>query len=257
MSFRTEDFAGVRHIVVDNLGAGSLTVDPVPEGDLVEVALNAADDGYLEQVQVRLEHDQLRVTFPPAFSRNPAAQVRITAPAGLTYALRSASADVSVTVDAGRTKIVSGAGDITVGAAFDLDCSTGSGAIYAGRVEGVAARLVSGSGDVTVAEAYCPVSAKSGSGDVTVRSLHGVALQANSGSGAISVPRTTGSVDLRSASGSLTIGVADDLLAWLDLHSVTGAVRIALESVHQPTDGERFVSLRGRTASGDIAVYRA
>jgi hypothetical protein len=87
--------------------------------------------------------------------------------------------------------------------------------------------------------------------------IHYSELQASSGSGDISVPSTTGSVDLRSASGSLTVGIADDLPAWLDLNSVSGRIRIALEASAQPGEGEPFVTVRARTASGEIAVYRA
>jgi DUF4097 and DUF4098 domain-containing protein YvlB len=124
-------------------------------------------------------------------------------------------------------------------------------------VDGRTARMTSGSGDVTVAEARCPVTARSASGNVVVRSLRGSQLQANSGSGDIAVTSTSGSVDLRSASGSLTIGIADRLPAWLDLTSVSGAIRIALESTGPPAKGAPYVAVRARTASGDIDVCRA
>jgi hypothetical protein len=71
------------------------------------------------------------------------------------------------------------------------------------------------------------------------------------------VNSTSGSVDLRSASGSLTIGVAEQLPAWLDLTSVSGEIRIALESSSPPEKGSPYVAVRARTASGDIAVFRA
>ena len=170
--------------------------------------------------------------------------------------IKTGSADIAISAAIGRSKIVSGAGDITVGNAVDLDCKTGSGDISVARVEGSAARLNSGSGDISVSEAHCPVIAKSGSGAVVVKSLRGD-LHANSGSGDIDIAATNGSVDLRSASGSLTIGVTDDLPAWLDLSSVSGDIRIALESTTQPGPGEPYVSLRARTASGDIAIHRA
>ena len=120
-----------------------------------------------------------------------------------------------------------------------------------------AAQVGSGSGDVQIGAAYCPVVAKSGSGDVTVRAVHQVQLQASSGSGDISVPSTSGSLDLRSASGAITVGVADNLPAWLDLHSVSGDVRIAMDTSDAPEPGEPYVSIKARTASGDIAIYRA
>jgi DUF4097 and DUF4098 domain-containing protein YvlB len=87
--------------------------------------------------------------------------------------------------------------------------------------------------------------------------LEGTNLQAKSGSGDIGVTSTNGSVDLRSASGSLTVGVADNLPTWLDLNSVSGDIRIALESTTPPEPGEPYISVRARTASGDIGIYRA
>ena len=173
------------------------------------------------------------------------------------YVIKTGSADISISADIGRSKISSGSGDITLGNAADLDCSTGSGNISVARVDGNGARLSSGSGDVSVGEAYCPLTAKSGSGEVVVQSLRGANLQANSGSGDIGITSASGSVDLRSASGTLTVGVANNLPAWLDLDSVSGDIKIALESTAPPEPGEPYISVRARTASGDIGIYRA
>ena len=87
--------------------------------------------------------------------------------------------------------------------------------------------------------------------------MHHDHVQAKSGSGDIAVNSTSGSVDLRTASGSLTVGVADGLPAWLDLDSGSGQIRIGLDSTHQPPPQAPYVSVRARTASGDIAIHRA
>jgi len=250
-------FEGVRHVVIDNFGSGSITIEPGSPSGVVDSSISAADEGFLADVQARHDHDQLRFSFPTHLFRNTSADLRLTVPAGLTFVIKAGSADISIAADIGRSKIVSGSGDITIGNATDLDCSTGSGDISVSRVDGRSARIASGSGDVTVAEAHCAVTAKSASGDVVVRSLHGSELQANSASGDIEVNSTSGSVDLRSASGSLTIGVAEQLPAWLDLTSVSGEIRIALESSSPPEKGSPYVAVRARTASGDIAVFRA
>ncbi len=249
-------YEGVRHVVVDNLGSGSITVEPGSPQDLVEAWIDA-DDRYLEQVQIRQDQDWLRISMPRRFVWSTKAQLRLGVPDGLAYVIKTGSADISISADIGRSKIISGSGEITVGNAVDLDCSTGSGNISVSRVDGDAARLSSGSGDVSVSEVYCPLSAKSGSGDVVVKSLRGAELQAKSGSGDIGVAATSGSVDLRSASGSLTVGVADNLPAWLDVSSVSGDIRIGLDSTTQPEAGEPYITVRARTASGDIAIYRA
>ena len=253
----TNAFEGVKHIALDNLGAGSITVEPGSQRGLVEVSVDAEDDSFVDQVQIRHDHDWLRISFPTRFLRYTKAYVRLGVPDGLTYVIKTGSADISINADIGRSKIISGSGDITIGNAVDLECSTGSGDISVARLEGEAARLNSGSGDVSVGEAHCPVTAKSGSGDVVLQSLDGTNLQANSGSGDIGITATSGSVDLRSASGSLTVGVADNLPTWLDLNSVSGDIRIALESSSPPAPGEPYISVRARTASGDIGIYRA
>jgi DUF4097 and DUF4098 domain-containing protein YvlB len=252
----TTAYEGVRHIVVDNLGGGSIIVEPGSDQDLVEASIDA-EDGFAEQVQIRNDHDWLRISFPPQFLRHTKAQLRLGVPPGLQYVIKTGSADISIGVDIDRSKIISGSGDITIGNAADLDCSTGSGSISVARIDGHGARLGSGSGDLSVGELNCPLTAKSGSGDVVVQSLRSGNVQANSGSGDIGITSASGSVDLRSASGSLTIGVADNLPAWLDLQSVSGDVKIALESTAPPEPGEPYISVRARTASGDIGIYRA
>jgi DUF4097 and DUF4098 domain-containing protein YvlB len=252
----TNSYEGVRHVVMDNLGGGTINVEPGSRQDLVEAWIDA-EDRFLEQVQIRQDHDWLRISLPHHLVWSTEAQLRLGVPDGLTFVIKTGSADVSISADIDRSKIISGSGDITVGNATDLDCSTGSGNISVARVDGNGARLNSGSGDVSVGEVNCPITAKSGTGEVVVKSLRGANLQANSGSGDIAVSATTGSVDLRSASGSLTVGVADNLPAWLDVNSVSGDIRIGLESTTPPEPGESYLTLRARTASGDISIHRA
>ncbi len=253
----TNSYRGVRQIVVDNLGDGSITVEPGSQQDLVEASIVADDDRFDDQVQIRHDHDWLRISFPQQFLRYAKAYLRLAVPDGLRYVIKTGSADISISADIGRSKIISGSGDITIGNAVDLDCSTGSGNISVASADGTGAKLGSGSGDVSVGEVNCPITAKSGSGDLVVKSVRGATLQANSGSGDIAVSATSGSVDLRSASGSLTVGIADNLPTWLDLNSVSGDIRIALESTGPPEPGERYISVRARTASGNIGIYRA
>jgi DUF4097 and DUF4098 domain-containing protein YvlB len=252
----TQSYERVRHVVVDNIGGGSITVVPGSGQDLVEAAIDTPDDAF-EQIQIRHDHDWLRISFPHEFARHSKAELRLNVPDGLDYVIKTGSADISIGAEMARSKIVSGSGDITVGSATDLDCSTGSGAISVARVHGNSTRLGSGSGNVSVGEVNGPLAAKSGSGDIVVTSLRRATLQANSGSGDISVSAAIGSVDLRSASGSLAVGIADNLPAWLELNSVSGEIRIGLESTAQPEPGEPYITVRARTASGDIAIYRA
>jgi DUF4097 and DUF4098 domain-containing protein YvlB len=248
---------GVRQVSVENFGSGSISVEPGPDTEVVEGSINASDADFLNAIQVRQDLDHLRITLPHRHFGSSQTHLRLGVPDGLSFNLTTGSADVTISADIARSRVVSGSGDLTLAAAADVTCTTGSGDIAIREVRGEAARVNTGSGDITIDDARCPVSAKSGSGDVVIRTIHHAELQASSGSGDISVPATSGSVDLRSASGSLTVGIADDLPAWLDLNSVSGRIRIALEASARPAEGEPFVTVRARTASGEIAVYRA
>ncbi|HET9873693.1 MAG TPA: DUF4097 family beta strand repeat-containing protein [Propionibacteriaceae bacterium] len=257
MSFRTFVHRDVSRVVVTNFGAGSISIEHGPQDDAVEGSLNAADQELLEGAEISQDGHELRIALPHRLFLSSTAHLRLGVPDGLSYSIDARSADIRIAAVMRRSKVVSGSGDITIDDAEDLICSTGSGELALGQLGGAGARLNTGSGDISVTTAHCPISVRSGSGDVVVRSVRQSALQASSGSGDITVPSTTGSVDLRSASGSLTVGVADELPAWLDLSSVTGSIRIALETGSEPSPGEPYVSIRARTASGEIAVYRA
>ena len=256
MTARTFDAVGVRAIIIQNLGRGSVNVEPGPRPDLVEGTVSG-DDELLQQARIRHDGDTLQIWFPDQVFRQHTAHLRIGAPAGTALTARTGSADVTSTVPLGRSRLTTGSGDISLSEALDLDLTSGSGGVSVGVLAGTAARVTSGSGDIVINQARCAVIAKSGSGDLLVRSLAAADLRASSGSGDIALPSTSGSVDLRTASGSLTIGIADGLPAWLDLSSTSGAVRVAMDACGAPADGEPYVSIRARTASGEIAVYRA
>lgn len=256
MTARTFDATGIRTVVVDNLGRGSLTLQPTPRDGLVEGTVSA-DPDLLEAATIRHESDTLRIWFPDQLFRTPTAHIRIGVPAGTGLTARTGSADVTASAPLGRCRITTGSGEVNLAEAEDLDLTSGSGSVSIGVLSGSGARVTSGSGDIVMGDTRCPLVAKSGSGDLLVRTLRSAELRASSGSGDIAVPSTTGSVDLRTASGSLTIGVADGLAAWLDLSSTSGSVRVAMDACSPPAEGEPYVFVRGRTASGEIAVYRA
>jgi DUF4097 and DUF4098 domain-containing protein YvlB len=256
MSARTFDATGVRAIVVDNLGRGSLTLETSPREDVVEGTVSG-DDELLQQAGIRHEADTLRIWFPDQLFRTQTAHIRIGVPPGTALTARTGSADVTASAPLGRCRITTGSGELSLAEAHDLDVTSGSGSVSVGTISGSGAQVTSGSGDIVVGEARCPLRAKSGSGDLLVRTLRAADLRASSGSGDISIPSTSGSVDLRTASGALTVGIADGLTAWLDLSSTSGAVRVAMDACNAPADGEPYVSIRARTASGEIAVYRA
>ena len=256
MSVRTFDYSGIKQVVVDNLGDGSIMVEGGVDDDAVEGSIEAGDD-LLADVQIRQARDSLRISLPQGTWRATTVDLRLRVPEDLVFVIKTGAADVSFGVAIARSKIVTGSGDISIGRAADLDCSTGSGNVHVSELVGHGARLSTGSGHLAIAAASCPISAKSGSGHIDITSLNRADLQASSGSGEVLVTSTTGSVDIRSASGSVSVGVADRLATWLDLSSVSGRVAIGLEAINQPEPGEPYISVRARTASGDIGVFRA
>lgn len=256
MTARSFVYEGVRRINLLNFGDGSIVVEPGPDEQAVEGTISAPEE-ILGTIEIRQDHDQLRIEAPVRGWRSLPVHLRLGVPPGLDYVVSSGGADIRIGTEAGQVRAKSGSGDITLDVTHDLQCSTGSGDVSVAAVRGGSAQVSSGSGDVQIGEAYCPLVAKSGSGDVTIRAVHRVQLQASSGSGDIAVPSTSGSVELRSASGAITVGVADHLPAWLDLHSVSGDVRIAMDASEPPEPGQPYVAVKARTASGDIAIYRA
>ena len=254
---RAFDFSGVRQLIIDNYGGGSILVQPSSDPDRVEGWLDADDERFLGEVTIRQERDYVRISLPQTLWRTANAHLRLAVPPGLRFVIKTGSADISINADIDRSKIVTGSGDISVGRAIDLDATTGSGSLSVAELAGQGARLGTGSGDVAIDTVSCPLAVKSGSGDIVLKSLVRSELRASSGSGDVSVAAASGSVELRSASGSISVGVADNLVSWLDLNSVSGTVRIGLDATSQPPPGEPWISVRARTASGNISVHRA
>lgn len=247
----------VSDVSIENAGSGDIIVTE-GDGPGASGSIACDDAGFLAAARVRPNEDtrQLRITLPrQRIGRGRRVDIALEVPAGVNLEIEAGSADIAIGVIAGRARLASGSGDITIIGASELNCSTGSGDIRVRTLTGAEARLSSGSGDIDVEDCEVAVQAKSGSGDVTIRSLS-ANLRASSGSGDIHVPSTTGSVDLRSASGSLSVGVADGLPAWLDLSTVSGEVTITLPPSHEPAVDELYVSVTGRTASGDISVFK-
>src|SRR5215217_2335419 len=213
MSLRSFDYAGIRHIVIDNLGEGSITVEGGLEANTVDGSIEA-DDSLLADVQIRQAQDSLCISLPQRSWRRATVDLRLRVPDDLAFVIKTGAADVSFGVGIARSKIISGSGDISIGRAADLDCSTGSGNVQVSELVGRGARLSTGSGHLSIGSSSCPISAKSGSGHIDITSLNRADLQAGSGSGEVTVSSTTGSVDIRSASGSVSVGVADQLATW-------------------------------------------
>ena len=97
MSIRNSVHQGVRRVVVDNLGDGSITVEPTPSQIVVECSIDAADEEFLEPVQVRQDSDTLRISFPHPLRPDRLRPTCASAyPTDLEYVIKAGSADISI-----------------------------------------------------------------------------------------------------------------------------------------------------------------
>ncbi len=256
MSLFEEVYSGIRSVSIEQRGSGDVLINAGAEPDQVRCTVDDWDAADPSAIQVERRQDRLLITAPQVWGNNSNSDVFLEVPAGLDVSVTTQSGDVVINADLGSGKFTTGSGDVAVGTSVTLSVKSGSGDIAVGRVhEG--AEVTTGSGDISIRDATGPVSAKSGSGDIRLDRLRSAAISGSTGSGDISVPSTTGSVDLRSASGSIEVGVAEGLPAWLDLNSVTGDISIDLDPSQQPEEGKPYVTIRCRTASGEIDISRA
>jgi len=253
VSLFEQSYRGIRSISVQLYG-GDVLINTGSNAEQV----NCTVDGWEPNQPLRVEQrdDRLMITVERTWAGDRDPDVFLEVPDGLDVDVTTQSGDVVINAELGSGRITSGSGDLTVGTARVLSAKTGSGDIAAGTVT-EAAEFSTGSGDIALRESAGPVTAKSGSGDVRLSRLRSGTLNVSTGSGDISATSTTGSVDLRSASGSIAVGIADGLPAWLDLNTVNGDIRIDLDTSQQPQEGSPYVTVRCRTASGEISVFRA
>jgi DUF4097 and DUF4098 domain-containing protein YvlB len=255
VSIFDQTYAGIRSVSIEQRGSGDVLIN-AGDSDQVRCTVDEWDAADPTAHRIEQRHDRLVITAPESWGGGSNSDVILEVPAGLDVSVATQSGDIVINADVASGRLTAGSGDIAVGAAATLSAKAGSGDVSVGRVT-EAVELTTGSGDITIREASGPVSAKSGSGDLRLDRLRAASVNGSTGSGDISVPSTTGSVDLRSASGSIEVGVAEGMPAWLDLNTVTGDIRIDLDPSQRPEEGKPFVTIRCRTASGEIDISRA
>lgn len=255
------------------IGAGLVQIVPT-DGELTHAELEVID-GSPEDVTFKVVGGELIVELPKhVMRRSSRVRVRIETPATLAARIKTGSGDIIADAALGEARLLAGSGDIRVErsegvlaantgsgnirlqhAAGPVRANTGSGAIDIASAEAIVAAST-GSGDVRIGDAAGPTKVKVGSGDITIERIrdHSVAL---SGSGDVRVELADGpSVTAETARGDVQIGVPDGVPTFLDLKTITGEIRCDLEPGGRPAEGERSLTLRARTVSGDITVVR-
>lgn len=229
-----------------------------------------------EQVTVEQSGKRISVVAPRQrsgfFGGDSKLDVTVTVPFNSELAVRTGSADITVSGTVGTSQLKTGSGDVRTD---DLSgpalVETGSGDVDI-QVANAELRVKSGSGRVRVGHAESSVAASTGSGDVEIGTSNGPAA-VKTGSGDLrvvdantDVSLVTGSGDLmvgtahrgrftmKGASGDVHIGIPAGLPVWTDISTLSGSIRSDLESAGEPAEGADHVELRAKTVSGDIVL---
>jgi DUF4097 and DUF4098 domain-containing protein YvlB len=254
------------------IGSGLVELGPNPDGEgtVVSMEIDGDDDGVIFEVA----DGELVIESPRNVRRGPEIRVQIATSAVLDARVKTGSGDIVSQVPLGSARLATGSGDVRLTRVEnELGVNTGSGDVKVESVAGAvrastgsgsidieeagdALGLSTGSGDVTVGDAAGPTSVKVGSGDITIERIRDHSV-ATSGSGDVTVEIADApSVQAETARGDVQIGVPDGLPTYLDLKTVTGQIRCDLEPGEKPAEGERALTLRARTVSGDITVVK-
>lgn len=230
-----------------------------------------------EEFVVELDGHELNIIAPRRagiLGRDARAEVQVVMPAHSTVVAKVGSSDLAAHGPLGHASVRSGSGDVSVELVEgEADLQTGSGELRLVELHGET-RIKTGSGAVAVELAAAPLVVATGSGDVQVRRAGGP-LAVKTGSGDAMVGETaddlswsTGSGDLRvdvarrgrvtvkGASGDVCLGVPQGTPVWTDITTASGRISSELAPTGEPAEGQDFLEVRARTASGDITLQQ-
>lgn len=183
--------------------------------------------------------------------------VHVVVPTATPVKISTYTAPIRISGQVGNADLAFGAGEAAVREVDgDLRLRFGSGLAKAVRVHG-SVDLRSGSGNARFGEIDGNLRAGYGSGDLEVRVVHG-RVQSRSGSGTARIAAAHGDVDLVSGAGGIEIGLPSGTQAQLDIQTGSGELRSELPIEDEPRPGKGApISLRARTGSGDVHLFRA
>jgi len=247
---------------------GSVSVDT--EDDLAEarVVVHAGKHAseLLDQTVVMMSGSTLTVAAPrqggifdlPVFGRraNRGLEVHVVVPTGTSVKISTFTAPITIGGRVGGADLAFGSGEAAVRyVGGDLRLRYGNGTAKAVEVTG-SVELRSGSGSAQFGEIGGALNAGFGSGDLEVRVAQGP-VRSRCGSGGAVLHEVHGDVDVASGSGGLEIGLPIGVSAKLDLHTGSGQVHSELPIDDRPKAGTESITLRARTGSGNVRLFRA
>ncbi|MDQ6850244.1 MAG: DUF4097 domain-containing protein [Actinomycetota bacterium] len=250
------------------LGHGSVVV--TAQDDLAEARVTliprTADSGVVDRITVELNGPTLSVLAPrqggvtDLFNvgrrERDGVDVEIAVPSGTAMKIATFTADITVRGRCGSADLATGAATITVDD-VDGDLRLRSGSASS-RVRTVRGSVVvrSASGDADFGEIAGSLQAGFGSGDLDVGIVHGE-VRSRAGSGEARLGTVHGDVDLAAGSGDVSIGLPAGVSARLEVKTGSGRVRSELPIEDDRKGTGRAISLRARTGSGDVRLFRA
>lgn len=251
----------VRHEPTDT---ATIEVSSHEEVDLTLVDITATGDDVVVRVPSLLVDQAGRsglaidlgfFSFSLGDTRARGLRVEAVVPEGCAVEIGSRSGDVVVTGASGAATVRTGSGDVRVESAARVEAHVGSGDVTLGEAGAVV--VASGSGDVVIDRVREEAQLRSGSGDVRIRSASGT-LTSASASGDLHVALFDGeTITARTASGDVSVGLPAGVSVWRDVQTISGDVNARLGSVGEPAEGERFITVRATTTSGDVTLHNA
>lgn len=250
------------------IGQGTLTVTAAD--DLAEATVTLTPRGkgsdILDRVVVGMNGRTLEVLTPReggladflgSWKRDrDGVDAQITVPTGTAVKLMTFTAPITVVGRIGGADIATGTGTIIVDQVDgDLRLRLGAADSRVERVTGSAV-VRSGSGDAVFGEVHGDLQAGFGSGDLAAEIVHG-SSRLRAGSGNLRLGAAHGDVDFTCGSGQMSIGLPAGVAARLDVRTGSGRVRSELPIEDDRTGTGPSITVRARTGSGDVRLFRA
>lgn len=254
--------------LIARLGHGTVTV--TARDDLAEATVRLTprelDSDILERIVVEMRGPTLAVVAPRQGGiadliggwkrERDSVDVDIEVPTGTALKISTASADITVKGRCGGADIATGSAVIDVDTVDgDLRLRYGSATSRVQEVTGDAV-VRSGAGDAQFGEVGGALQAGFGSGNLAIDIAHG-GVRSRAGSGDASIGTAYGDVDFGSGSGTVSVGLPAGLSARLDVTTGSGRVQSDLPIEESPAAGSKSITIRARTGSGDVRLFRA
>ena len=247
---------------------GSVTVDTEDNPTHAKVVLEPGKNGaeLLEQTTVEMSGRTLVVSAPrqggifdlPMFGRKSgrSLDVHVVVPTGTVVKISTFTAPITILGRVGGADLTFGSADAAVRQVDgDLRLRFGNGSARAVEVSG-SVQLRSGSGSAQFGEIGGELTAGCGSGDIEVRRVRG-RVHSRCGSGTARLGEVHGDVDVATGSGGVEVGLPTGVTTRLDVQTGSGQVKSELPIEDQPRTTKGVITVRARTGSGDVRLFRA